>query len=468
MDVHKSRLDWVDASVYQMAEIAIHTIDQVTLAMDFDTGARHDEVVERVLPFVAAQARERGSAEHRRVARWVLEKLINVGIVDRGFQRVYGEIGPDGSYQRMLFTFQLLREVPGARGGIFLRATDEAINVLVGALDTDVESAQIAAEVKLANLIDRGLLADARLEAEQHRYRTVQYGEKLRHRLEATRRDVRLVDWDKEMPELLDKALGHIEQRFQVEHSILSNIAQTRDKTDDPVKKRRAAELVEIVRECLSRHTQLQNRLQSARGMYRAEQDRQQFSGPPQRSAMNLHRQLLTPILELPVAQAIAPVAAFFSSASGVRVPDALSLPQLVATLLRPPVDSPDGSRPVFVPELADRVVDSRFTEEHWRRTDELLDLPGRVRNLSTVLSEAAEFDADLPTLVALRALHALAPAVMNARQRHESSVMVAVPTDTGMPQSVTGIEGDELLLTTAVLTKTDGIAVAPAREENR
>jgi hypothetical protein len=35
--------------------------------------------VNRVLPFVAAQAPERDRAEHVRVARWVLDNLINVG-----------------------------------------------------------------------------------------------------------------------------------------------------------------------------------------------------------------------------------------------------------------------------------------------------------------------------------------------------------------------------------------------------
>ena len=68
--------------------------------------------------------------------------------------------------------------------------------MLVGALDTDVESAQIAAEVKLENLIRRGRLSDAQLAAQQARYRTIQYAETLRRKLEATRRDVRAVDWE--------------------------------------------------------------------------------------------------------------------------------------------------------------------------------------------------------------------------------------------------------------------------------
>lgn len=49
-------LDRVDGAGYQMAEIGLQAIDQVTLAMDFDHGADADQVVRRLLPFVAAQA----------------------------------------------------------------------------------------------------------------------------------------------------------------------------------------------------------------------------------------------------------------------------------------------------------------------------------------------------------------------------------------------------------------------------
>ena len=39
LDARKTRLDWVDAERYQMAEIGLQAIDEVTLAMDFDHGA---------------------------------------------------------------------------------------------------------------------------------------------------------------------------------------------------------------------------------------------------------------------------------------------------------------------------------------------------------------------------------------------------------------------------------------------
>lgn len=48
LDTRKVRLDWCDGVGYQMAEIALQAIDQVTVAMDFDRGADHEEVVNRV------------------------------------------------------------------------------------------------------------------------------------------------------------------------------------------------------------------------------------------------------------------------------------------------------------------------------------------------------------------------------------------------------------------------------------
>ncbi|WP_116047179.1 hypothetical protein [Amycolatopsis palatopharyngis] len=458
LDYHKAKLDWVDATKYHMAEIAMHTIDQVTIAMDFDTGAAHEAVQERVMPFVAAQSPDRTPDEHRRVARWVLEKLINVGTVDRVFRHDYGEIDVDGRYQRRVFDFKLIREVPGAAGEIYLRATDEAINVLVGALDTDVRSAQVAAEVKLESLINRGQLADARVAAEQAQYRTVQYGELLRQKLEATRRDVRVVDWETELPEMLDEALEHIEQRFKVEHAILRNITSARDESDDPGHKRRAAELVEIVADCIRRHTQLQSRLQTARTMFRAEQDRQQFSGPPQRAALDLHEQLLEPVLGMSIAEAVNPLEQFFSAASGVDSPDALSLPSLVSILLRPVADRDRTAGPVVEPVLDEAPDDMRFTDEHRELTDALLDLPGQVRTLSSVLREVAEFDDDLPVLVALRAVHGYSPALGAVVRHRRDRVLIAVPTDQPIEPSGADVTGDDLLLTTADVAVPDDV----------
>lgn len=303
LDARKGRLDW-DATGYQMAEIGLQAIDQVTLAMDFDHGADHAEVVRRLLPFVGAQVPGAPRSEYVRVAQWVIDNLINVGSIDRGFAVEYGTTDDEGRYVRRRFDFKLLVEVAAPDGGIYLRASDEAINVLVGALDTDVESAQEAAETKLETLIVRGRLGDARLAAEQARYRTVQYAESLRRKLEATRRDVRSVDWLDAVPQLLDEALTHIEARYRAETMIKANIADARDEATEPRRRRQAAELVTVVDDCIQRHTQLQARLQEAGAAFRAEQDRQQFSGKPKRAAVDVFGQLLRPSLALTVEAA--------------------------------------------------------------------------------------------------------------------------------------------------------------------
>ena len=453
LDARKGMLDWVEAEPYQMAEIALHTIDQVTIAMDFDTGARHRQVVDRVVPFVAAQAPDRHPDEHLRVARWVLDSLINVGTVDRGFRRVYGEVDAGGAYTRRAFDFKLLVELAAADGEVYLRATDEAINVLVGALDTDVESAQVAAEVKLENLIIRGRLAEARLAAEQARYRTVQFGETLRIRLEATRRDVRAVDWEQDLPELIGSALTHIESRFKAESAILKNITVARDDAEEPHRKRRAADLVDIVGDCIRRHTQLQARLLSAGSVFRAEQDRQLFAGPPQRAAVDLFGQLLLPVLELPVTRAVAPLEEYFHGSAGPATPPVLTLSSLVSLLLRPPVERDDLVGELPQPDLIPAEDADRYSDEQWRLADELLDLPDVARDLSGLLAEAGRLDPGLPRLVALRAMHAYSPELAAAIRRGQPSLLIAVPTGRRLDPALTGgIGGDELVLTTAGL----------------
>jgi hypothetical protein len=285
----------------------------------------------------------------------------------------------------------------------------------------------------------------------------------LRRRLEATRRDVLLVDWEDALPTMLNDALSHVEERLRVEHSIQASITEARDTTDEAERKRHAAELVAVVEDCLRRHVQLQARLQTARSVFRAEQDRQQFSGPPRRSAINLHGQLLEPTLQLPVRAAVGPLNTFFRVVAGPAAPEVTTLPSLISTLLRPVTEPQRTAGPVIHPSPDGVPDDRRFTEEHWQRADDLLDLAGQVRRLSELVSQAAQHDDDLPALVALRAGNALAPAIETTRGKKKARLLMAVPTGTTFsgPRDTAG--GDDLLVTTADLVAVDDVAISPA-----
>ncbi|MEU8828346.1 hypothetical protein [Streptomyces sp. NPDC048636] len=464
LDTRKANLAG-EYGVYAMAEVALAAIDLVTLHMDFDTGADHEQIVARLLPRVAAQAPARPAAEHERVARWVLENLINVGSVDRGFRAVYGTFGADGAYIRRDYDFKLIEEVPGPGGTVYLRTTDEAVNVLVGALDTDVTSAQIAAEVKLEVLISRGRLADAQLAAEQARYRTVQYSETLRRTLDATRRNVRAVDWLSTVPEMITEALDHVADRYRHENAILTNIRKVRDEAAsgrDPEHKRRAAELVDIVKDCIRRHTQLQSRLLEAGPLFRAEQDRQAFAAPAARAGLDLYGQLLAPLLPLPVERAGRVTDAFFARGTGLRTPTSVRMGDLVEMLLTPPVEREHLGAEMPEPDLIATPDDSRFSEEQLASAMELLDLPADApRRLSGLLADARRRDADLPYLIALLAVHAASPPVGTAYRQGEQRLLFAVDDGTELDDEEFG--GADLIVGTALL---DAAGMAADRAE--
>ncbi|GAA2496508.1 hypothetical protein GCM10010406_36020 [Streptomyces thermolineatus] len=466
LDVRKANLAG-EYSVYAMAELALAAIDLVTLQMDFDTGADPQAIVARLVPRAAAQAPGRPAAEHERVARWVLENLVNVGSVDRGFRAVYGTFDTDGSYVRRDYDFKLVEEVPGPDGGVYLRTTDEAVNVLVGALDTDVTSAQIAAEVKLEVLVRRGRLADAQLAAEQARYRTVQYAESLRKALEATRRNVRAVDWLQAVPDLIAEALDHVADRYRHENAILTNIRRVRDDADadDPRSgehKRRAAELVDIVKDCIRRHTQLQSRLLEAGPVFRAEQDRQAFAAPPARAGLDLYGQLLHPVLPLPVEQASRVTDAFFARGTGLRTPAAVRVADLVEVLLTPPVEREHLGERMPEPDLVATPDTSRFTAAQLEAAGELLDLPfDAPRRLSGLLAEARRRDPELPYLVALMAVHAASPPVGTAYRQGEERLLFAV--DDGAELDDPEFGGADLIVGSALL---DAAGMSAERQE--
>lgn len=461
LDARKANLAG-EYSVYGMAEVALAAIDLVTLNMDFDTGADHDQIVARLIPRIAAQAPQRPVVEHERVARWVLENLINVGSVDRGFRTVYGTFAQDGTYVRRDYDFKLIEEVPGYGGSVYLRTTDEAVNVLVGALDTDVTSAQIAAEVKLEVLISRGRLADAQLAAEQARYRTVQYSETLRRALDATRRNVRAVDWLNSVPDMIAEALDHVADRYRHENAILTNIRKARDESEDAEQKRRAAELVDIVKDCIRRHTQLQSRLLEAGPLFRAEQDRQAFATPMTTSGIDLYGHLVSPVLPLPLESAIRVTDAFFARGTGLRTPVSVRVGDLVDILLTPPAEREHLGAEMPEPDLIATPDDSRFSEEQLAAAMELLDLPADApRRLSGLLADARRQDAELPYLVALLAVHAASPPVGTAYRQGEPKLLFAVDDGTELDDHEFG--GADLIVGVALL---DAVGMAAGRSD--
>lgn len=251
---------------------------------------------------------------------------------------------------------------------------------------------------------------------------------------------------------MIAEALEHVADRYRHENAILTNIRKARDETEEPEHKRRAAELVDIVKDCIRRHTQLQSRLLEAGPLFRAEQDRQAFATPASTAGIDLYGHLVAPVLTLPAEQATRVTDAFFARGTGLRTPVSVRVADLVDILLTPPVEREHLGAEMPEPDLIATPDDSRFSEEQLATAMELLDLPADApRRLSGLLAEARRTgDPDLAYLVALLAVHAASPAVGTAYRQGEEKLLFAVDDGTELDDHEFG--GADLIVGMALL----------------
>lgn len=425
LEANKGRVRDGAFAAYTLWDLAFIAIDTVTVQMDFDRGAAHEAVVEAMTPYAAQQAPERDAAVHQTVCKWVLDELIGTAS-NREFTIDYGDWGEQ--YVRRTFGFQLLVERQAPDGSVYLRATDAAINVLVGALDTDVESAQAAAEAKLENLVRRGRLSEAQYAAAQARYRTIQLGEQLRQDITATKRNLATVDWAGQVSPRLDGALSHIADRLETERRIEANIRDTRDNTDKPELRAQAAALLVLLDDCQNRHVVLQRNLMEARQVFLAEQERQVFAPPASVRLRDIADELLVPVLRATLGQAEPPLVGFFERVLGPRAHRIGRLTSIVDALLAPPRERDELGAEVADPELRDLSPADAFPPAVRADAAAVLDaVHAQPRRLSELLVEALERSPAAAHLVALLVLHAYSPAVeSHVRAGDMSPLLVA------------------------------------------
>jgi hypothetical protein len=338
---------------------------------------------------------------------------------------------------RRSFGFQLLTERAAPDGAVYLRATDAAINVLVGALDTDVESAQAAAEAKLENLVRRGRLSEAQHAAQQARYRTIQLGEQVRQDLATTRRDLAAVDWMGDVSPRLDAGLEHITERLEVERRIADNIRRTRDQAENQNKRAEAAALVELLDDCQNRHMVLHRKLMEARQVFLDEQERQLFAPPASVRLRDLASDLLVPTLRLSLDDAEPRIVGFFERVLGARPGRIGRLATLVGQLLMPPRERDELGSEITEPDLYELRPFEAFPEDVRAAATAVLDGVGFQQpvRLSELLHVALEDSTATAHLVALLALRAFSPAIeSHLRAGDESTLLVAWSDATMLP----------------------------------
>lgn len=397
-------------------DLALGAIDFVVDRMGFDTGADPVELMERLRAEVSVWAPEAGEDEVEGAARAVNEALLRP---QRGSYST-----PDDPTRRP-FDFALLREEP-ALDGVRVAATNEAINVLVGALDTDVASAHSAADAKLASLISRRRFGEAEQAARDARIRSIQYMADVRRIIADTRLDVRRAGWADTVPARLSEILEHLSTQMEVERKMLEAMRDSRDQADDPQLAERAQRLVNVVEECLNRHRDLHNRVLEASETFFVEHARQAFQPEAAMRSVDLLDELLIPILRLPIGAAETPVETFASGSWGIGDVRVASMDRLLEALLADPRVL-DGLGPELPDEeLGDSADSRRFSTRAWLAARELLDGLEGPRRLSALLSALRSGgESEAAQLVAVLSLQAADPALEELR-RGRPRVMAA------------------------------------------
>jgi hypothetical protein len=349
----KTALDgdhWVH---YDLFRLALAVIDQVALAMGISAGRTWEEAVEYAGRQAERQRPDGSRTEWLAVAERVVVSLVTTDVEVTPYL-VHTASGPAWRQQR----FRLLYlQAVGGEGYEHLRASEQAINIFVEALDLDIEAAQVANEAQLRVLIARGAVESAVQIARQGRYQSILYQERIRRIVADTLIDPDVHDWVDDVPKLLDTALAHVRARLSAESELLDSVADRREGLDDSSKVVAANQLIEVVRECRRRHDDLHGHLIGARSRLRAALD-DRFSRPPRSvHRADIGRDLLNPYLGCSTALAAEVAERLVAAVGGIAVrwwPALAVLTDELCALPRPPdlgeefvaADVDDGDQP--------------------------------------------------------------------------------------------------------------------------
>jgi hypothetical protein len=334
---------------YDLFTIALAVIDQVALAMGISAGRTWDETIEYAVSQAQRQMPDVGRPQWQAVAERVVVSLVTTDIETVPYL-VHEQAGPQWRAQR----FRLLYVHSGGEEATeYLRASEQAINIFVEALDLDIEAAQIANEAQLNALIARGAIDSAVQIARLARYQSIQYQERVRRIVADTLIDPDAHDWVDDVPQLLASALIHVRDRLTAEAALVDAVAERRSRMSDPSSLTAANQLIEILRDCRHRHDELHGHLIGARSRLREALD-DRFSRPPHAiHRVTIISDLLAPLLTQPTTTSAEATERLLALVGGMTVRWWPSLATLTDELCSP-TRIPDSGEEFSEPEFDD------------------------------------------------------------------------------------------------------------------
>jgi hypothetical protein len=442
LESNKAQRGW---DAHNLLELGLIGIDAIADRQELEGGATPDEI--KIL--LARYAQEQNpDSDAAAVAAAVLDALVKTRVLR------YGEYRVPGAHIQHEWPFALVREVDEGRG-VHLRATDPAINLLVGALDIDdLESVHAAAETLVSKLIERGRFDDARRAAMDARYRSIQYTERLRQLIADARNSVATVDLQGEVLPAIKDAREHIRERVDVEATTLEQLRSAAERVKDraPIESLRT-----VVNDCLRRHQRLHVHLQHAPEEFARLQVEQGFELGRGIGLPDPEPELLAPTLSLTAAQAAQLLDIFERALVPPCPPIALELGGFIGWLLRAKRTPPEPlGATVEDTEFAPDPDPDRFDSATRAAVEAMLGKIDTPVSLSELLGDARDEHSRLAArLLAMRGLAAFAP----EEQPDSDTLLIASPA--GVLDDI-DYAGDDLAIERLHIASDDPAGVAP------
>lgn len=453
MERNKAQYDGDFWASYDLFNIALAVMDQVALAMGISAGQTWDDAIDYAARQAARQVPDGSQEQWSAVAERVVVSLVTTDVHVVPYV-VHSDIGPRWVAQR----FRLLYvHSGGEEGGEHLRASEQAINIFVEALDLDIEAAQSANEAQLSVLIARGAVASAVQIARHARYRSIQYQERVRRIVADTLINPDAHDWLDDVPTLLESALAHVRDRLEAEAALMDAVAERRSAIDDAAQLTAANQLVEILRECRHRHNELHRHLIAARSRLReALNDR--FARPPQAAhRVNVGSELLGPFLARSISDCVVVSGRLLAVVGGLGARWWPELSTLTDELCAPP-RTPESGQEISEPEFRDD-DQPQWWEPYEDTTASILGTLTEPTRLSQVLArargiEVADYDDQPldPDLLATAIVHAAHRAWATHLSGRAAGEHLIVAVTTGDAIDADGVRSQDLLLVPAVV----------------
>ena len=352
----RTRQSWPAERIYDPMEMAAAAVDQVVARScrvneyDFDT------LVGDLASLAGLAEPDAAPSEWRCVAEWVVRSMLGEDESTTEYSVEHGDYR--GGYRLTPLRWHLLREVQRADGRIVLTASVEVINAMRTGLDLDVEDAQLAQETVLRAQLERGDLGAAEDSADEGMRLSLELAAKMRDLLDLTRLNLDAVDWESQFQSRVDRALAHIEARINAEHDMIEHLSTSADFDDDDVR-RRALEIREKIRRCLTQHRILHGLLITAPKVFLDEQLRQSLGGRTRsRLRIVVTEDLLLPTLALDLEPATDVVSVLQVALAGPNPRRLLHLGAIITSLLHTTSDDEAAVVPEEIVTLVERPSD--------------------------------------------------------------------------------------------------------------